>query len=119
MDELERTERLGGNKDLTRAFGAALQGPDPDRGSFEVDVPRANGQGFGSPGAGTGKRESEGLVGRPRRSSGGLEETPALIGGEVRTVAGVDGVEVADQTRQLAGRRQWASTHYGHSLLRY
>ena len=42
------------------ALGAALLGPDPDRGGLEVDVPGIDGQGFGDTGAGMG----EGLVGR-------------------------------------------------------
>ena len=83
-------------RDLAPTLGAALQGPDPDRGALEVDVPGANGQGFGNPGAGMGEREGEGLVGWPRRPGGGLEETPAFIGCEVLAAAGVDELEIAD-----------------------
>ena len=73
MDELESAEQLGRGGNLAPVLGAALQGPDPDRSGLEVDVPGANGQGFGNPGAGVGERERKGLVGRPRRPGGGLE----------------------------------------------
>ena len=59
-------------------LGAALQGPDPDRGGLEVDVHRPDGQGLGDPGAGVGEREGEGLVGWPRRQARGFEEALAL-----------------------------------------
>ena len=51
-----------------------------------------------------GEREGEGLVGRPRRQACGFEEAPALIGGEVLAAAGVDEVEIADQSRYFALR---------------
>ena len=38
MDELKGAEQLGRDGDLALVLGAALQGPDPDRGGLEVDV---------------------------------------------------------------------------------
>ena len=104
MDELESAEQLGRDRDLAPTLGAALQGPDPDRGGLKVDVPGANGQGFGNPGAGMGERERKSLAGRPRRPGGSLEETPAFIGGEVLAAAGVDELEIANQARHFAWR---------------
>ena len=66
MDELEGAKRFGRNGNLAPTLGAALQGPNPDRG--------------------------------------GLEEAPALVGGEVLAAAGVDELEIADQTRHFAWR---------------
>ena len=83
-------------------IGAALQGPYPDRGSLEADVPRANGQGFENPGAGVGERERKTLVGRSQRSGGGLENTPACLGGEVPAAVGVDELKIANQARHFA-----------------
>ena len=60
MDEFEGAEQIGRDGDLALVLGAALQGPDPDRGGLEVDVHRPDGPGFGDPGAGV--REGEGLV---------------------------------------------------------
>ncbi len=88
---------------IAPAFGATLQGPDPDRGGLEVDVLGANCQGFGNPGTGVGKRERRSLAGWPRRPGGGGEETPAFIGGEVLAV-GVDELEIADQAIHFAWR---------------
>ena len=61
VDELEGAKQFGRKGDLAPALGAALQGPDPDRG--------------------------------------GIEEAPAHIGGEIIAAAGVDELEIADQTR--------------------
>ena len=73
MDELEGVEQLGRDGDLAPVLGAALQGPDPDRGGLEVDIHGPDGQGLGDPGAGVGEREGEGLVGRSRRQARGFE----------------------------------------------
>ena len=40
----------------------------------------------------------------PDPDRGFLEEAPALIGGEVLAAAGVDELEIADQTRHFASR---------------
>ena len=66
MDEFESAEQIGRDRKLAPALGAALQGPDPDRG--------------------------------------GLEETPAFIGGEVLAAAGTDKLEIADQAIHFAQR---------------
>ena len=89
MDELEGAEQLGRDGDLAPVLGAALQGPDPDRGGLDVDVHGPDGQGLGDPGGGVCEREGEGLVGRPRRQARGFEEALALIGGQVLPAAGV------------------------------
>ena len=104
VDEFESVEQLGRGRDLAPALGATLQGPGPDQGGLEVDVPEANGQGFENPGASMGERERKSLVGRPRRSRGGLEETPAFIGGDVLAAAGVNELEIADRARHFALR---------------
>ena len=88
MDELEGAEQLGRDGDFVPVLGAALQGPDPDRGGLEIDVRRSDGQDLGDPGAGVGEREGEGLVGRPRRQARGFEEALALIGGQVLPAVG-------------------------------
>ena len=102
MDELEGAEQFGRDGYLAPVLGAALQGPDPDRGGLEVDIHGPDGQGLGDPGAGVGEREGEGLVGRPRRQARGFEQALALIGGQVLPAAGVDELEVADQARHFA-----------------
>ena len=45
VDELEGAEQLGRDGDLAPGLGAALQGPDPDRGGFDVDVHGPDGRG--------------------------------------------------------------------------
>ena len=104
MDELDGAEQLGRDGDLPPVLGAALQGPDPDRGGLVVDVHRPDGQGLGDPGAGVGENVGERLVGRPRRQARGFEEALALIGGQVLPATGVDELEVADQARHFARR---------------
>ena len=102
MNELKGAEQLGRDGDLAPVLGAALPGPDTDRGGLEVDVHGPDGQGLGDPGAGEGEREGEGLVGRPRRLARGFEEALALIGSQVLPAAGVDELEVTDQARHFA-----------------
>lgn len=63
-----------------------------------------NGQGFGNPGTVVGERERKSLVGRSQRPGSDLEETPALIGGEVFATAGVDGLKIADLARHFPER---------------
>ncbi len=69
----------------------------------------AQDQGLGDPGAGVGKREGEGLVGRSRRQGRGFEEALALIGGQVLRASCVDELDVPDQARHFAERSVYRS----------
>ena len=66
MDELEGVEQHERKRDFASVLGAALQGPNPDRGGLEVDVDGTDDQGLGDPGPGVGEQEGEGLILRPR-----------------------------------------------------
>ena len=63
---------LGWNGHLAPTLCAALQGPDPERGSLKIDIGESDGQ-----------SERKRLIGWPRYQARGLEEAPAFSSGRL------------------------------------
>ena len=90
MDEFEGAEELRRDRDLAPVFGATLEGPDANGAGVEVAVSGAQCEDLGNAGAGVSQGQREGLVGGLPGACGGLEETGALLRGEVFAATRVD-----------------------------
>ena len=90
MDELERAQRPGRQRDLAPVLGPALERADADRGRVQVDVARPERKDLREPGAGVRQHQAEGLPLGARLPGRGGQEPLALPGRQVFAPAPVD-----------------------------